>query len=311
MKKSKIIVPALAMIAFSTAASIAGSVAWFTASRQVNFDAGEYSVVKLTSNLDCVVTGGVGTTVDTDTNTVTFNGLLTDGSFNHKTKTFYKPTADGKHISNETYVLGASGWQTGLVRGTANAKTVYTAATFEISFTVNFGSGAPDLALFLNNEGQANTKVTTTGTVFTASGFRMAFIPGSVMQNGSTGRSTVLADLQDFGNCKYVSGTSDAAYLGTAYEADDHDLIDQNFVTAVPSSPVYRDNLASRVDYLGTICPPTSTETHDTTVSYTVVCWFEGTDPNVKNRANANEYQTVQADLVFDAVDITDVDPNA
>ena len=61
MKKSKIIVPALAIIAFSTAASIAGSVAWFTASRTVSISGGEYSVVKLTSDLKCTLTAGVGT----------------------------------------------------------------------------------------------------------------------------------------------------------------------------------------------------------------------------------------------------------
>ena len=51
MKKTRIIAPALAIIAFSTAASIAGSVAWFTASRQVTINAGSYAVVKTNSDL--------------------------------------------------------------------------------------------------------------------------------------------------------------------------------------------------------------------------------------------------------------------
>ena len=60
MKKSRIIIPALAMIAFSVAASIAGTVAWFTASRTAQINAGTYAVVKTSAELKCVLSNGVG-----------------------------------------------------------------------------------------------------------------------------------------------------------------------------------------------------------------------------------------------------------
>ena len=101
MKKTKIIAPALAIIAFSTAASIAGSVAWFTASRQVTINAGSYAVVKTNSDLTYTMAAGVGTSVNTASNTVTFSGLLTHGSFNHLTGEVFTPTGDGKGLAKK------------------------------------------------------------------------------------------------------------------------------------------------------------------------------------------------------------------
>ena len=50
MKKSRIIVPALALIALSTVASITGTVAWFTASRSVQINAGNFAITKTSAN---------------------------------------------------------------------------------------------------------------------------------------------------------------------------------------------------------------------------------------------------------------------
>ena len=65
MKKSKIIVPALALIAFSTAASITGTVAWFTASRSATMSLGTYTVASVAKGLSYSLgaSGDVGTTV--------------------------------------------------------------------------------------------------------------------------------------------------------------------------------------------------------------------------------------------------------
>ena len=45
MKKSKIIVPALGILLLSAAASVSGTVAWFTANRTFEMDAGNFSVI--------------------------------------------------------------------------------------------------------------------------------------------------------------------------------------------------------------------------------------------------------------------------
>ena len=302
MKKSKIIVPAMAVIAFSTAASIAGSVAWFTASRTVTISGGSYAVVKTTSNLDATLSGGVGT--DVTGKTVNFTGKLTDGSFNHNLeggKKIYVPNGkEGDAFALTEVALDDAQLSTKLERTTITIDTqtykVYTAATFDIEFDMDFGSGQPDAAIFLDATASSFT-VAGSASPITAKGFRMAFVPVTV-PSGSVGKSKVYADLQVSGKCSYVSGISDKT--GTAYST--YDLIDSEYSTAVPTSTVDPDDLATRNDYLGTI----KSQVGHVKMKYTVVAWFEGTDENIVNRPNATDYQTVTATLAFTAVDVVE-----
>ena len=204
MKKSRIIVPAMAVIAFSTAASIAGSVAWFTASRTVTISGGTYAVVKTTTNLTAELSAGIGTAVNaTDGTKIDFSGKLTDASFNHDLtsgKKFYVPNGAGTAIEKEITLADAEAAPTKMVRATIHETsgdvTVYTAATFKITFKMDFGSGSPNVALFLNC-GVNKSKFATDGTAYTAKGFRMAFVPTATdSTSGSVGVSKVLAGLQ-------------------------------------------------------------------------------------------------------------------
>ena len=296
MKKTKIIAPALAIIAFSTAASIAGSVAWFTASRQVTINAGSYAVVKTNSDLSYSMTAGCGTNVNVSTNSVTFDGLLTHGSMNHTTKNVYTPSADGKSIAKET-ALGANDFVAQMTVTTIGTKTVYTAATFKVTFSVNFGQGEKDKGLYLNNTaGQSD--FTVTGTPVTATGFRMAFVPDTDT-TGSTQYAKVFADLQAQANCKYVAGLDN--YVGTEYTTD---LIDSSYDAALPTDSTTRADATSRPDCLGIFKAPAANESPIVSLTYYVVAWFDGTDPNIVNQDDPEKYQTVASKLVFDAVDI-------
>lgn len=309
MKKTRIIIPAIAMIAFSTVASIAGSVAWFTANRTANFNAGTYAVVKTTANLKCEVTGGIATSADSS-NIVTVNGVLTDGSFNHKTGNIYAPNADGSAIGSEIALASAKSDNTLLERGTtSDSKTIYTAVTFDIKFTVSFGSASGNYGLYLDNTtGKTSFATSDSSTPATAKGFRMAFYPKS-----GTTRKTVLADLQDNGTwdhdsdaetaavnkIRYVNATSN--YVGTDYVAGDYDLMNSGYNAALPDSSATYAQATNRADYLGQF---TFSANADVVIEYTVVAWFEGTDPEIVNRANSSEYQSVVANLYFAAVAI-------
>ena len=310
MKKSRIIVPAMAVIAFSTAASIAGSVAWFTATRQATISAGSYAVVKTTSDMKIALADGCGTT--TSGSTVDFTGLLTDGSFNHDTTVLkvFTPASDGKSIERETEISGKTKAQLeaegALLRGTVGTKNVYTAATFDISFTMNFGSGAKDIGLFLNNTAGQTAFTSTTTPLATAKGFRMAFVPKTI-PSGSAGVSKVLADLREDvptgtteHTIRYVQSTSGDNYMdGVAYNGD---LMDSTYNDDLPTSSTARATAIARPDYIGMFKAPT--QPGNVTLVFTVVAWFEGTDAEIKNRDLAAEYQTVEAKLVFDAVDL-------
>lgn len=63
MKKSRIIVPALAMLTLSVAASVTGTVAWFTASRTASMKASSVSVMNATGDLNISLAPGLNTTV--------------------------------------------------------------------------------------------------------------------------------------------------------------------------------------------------------------------------------------------------------
>ena len=312
MKKSKIIIPALAIIAFSTAASIAGSVAWFTASRQAVVNSGTYAVVKTTSNLKCELVNGVGTTVNNTSTTVNFGGKLTDGSFNHSTGNVYAPNSQGSAIdTGEKGEVDISSYDSSdadaiaavaakleratVKEGSTNLK-VYTAATFDIKFTVNFGAVEGDLGLYLNCTG-TNSQFTTDGTAITATGFRMAFFPKGKSSTASDQKAKAFADLQLGENCKYVAGRDN--FIGTSYA--ENTLIDSAYHADLPTSETTRAQAIARPDYLGIFAYESQAEV---TLTFRVVCWFEGTDPNVKNQDADSKYQEVASKLTFEAVDL-------
>jgi hypothetical protein len=85
-KKSKIIVPALALITTTTAASVTGTVAWFSANRAATVTASQFQATDSEGNLQVLAKKGVGTTSTATTagttSAVTVDGLLTHGSYN-------------------------------------------------------------------------------------------------------------------------------------------------------------------------------------------------------------------------------------
>ena len=319
MKKSRIIIPALAMIAFSVAASITGAVAWFTATRTANIDAGIYTVVKTTANLNVTLSAtGIGTSgADSgSSHTITVNGVLGDGSFDHAQANVVTPDGNGAKIAAITALDSANA--TNMKRGQTNDSTpkdIYTAITFDMDFTIEFGGAAGDIALFLdtNLEGEAGSQVANSRFVVTgsntsadqtATGFRMAFIPTGA--NSANGVKKVFAGLQSGSNCKYVSTASPAAVGdnlpaladATAYSGD---LIDQSYhggEGGLPEAFSAGTNVTTRLDYFGTFVYAANQTVH---LQYKVVCWFEGTDPNV---INGKVLQSVQSYLAFKAINV-------
>ena len=172
-KKSKIVVPALALILLSTAASISGSVAWFTASRTATVKTGQFTVVKTGDDLDVELhaVAGINTEISNNTLQQKANYNLTDSSFDH---TFHDATAEGGEWRNwkspyvvkpdvpRQNVLDITQLGTGisankltptadledeLERGTK----VYSAYVWTITFNIDFSaSSTDDQGLFLD-----------------------------------------------------------------------------------------------------------------------------------------------------------------
>ena len=326
MKKSRIVIPALAMIAFSMAASITGAVAWFTATRTASIDAGIYTVVRTTANLDVALSAsGIGTTgADSgSTHTISVEGVLADASFDHTAaaKNIVTPDGNGTKVGAITGLTSAT--PTNMKRGQTNdnpAKNIYTAITWDIDFSVEFGGAAGDVALFLDTNlvGEsgsevANSRFVVTGSNTsdnnTATGFRMAFIPKSAYT--SNAEVKVFAGLQTGSACKFVDTLDDAESpavplavgdtlpAGTSYSGTT--LIDKDYhggTGGLPESFAAGTDVTARQDYFGTFVYATNQTVH---LEYTVVCWFEGTDPNV---VNGKVLQSVQSYLSFKAINV-------
>ena len=189
--------------------------------------------------------------------------------------------------------------------GTASdSKNIYTAATFDISFTISFGATEGDVGLYLDtNAGKSSFTVSDAAEAATAKGFRMAIVPKTI-PGTSFGRATVFADLQDDSLCKYVADTSDTTLGGTAYVANDYDLIDKDYATALPEEgALEKANALKRADYLGFFKFSSGAQI---TLTYTVVAWFEGTDPEIVNRTAPELYQSVVSKLNFEAINLKD-----
>lgn len=331
MKKTKIIIPGLALVALSTVASIAGSVAWFTASRTATVNAGSFSVVKTTSNLTCVVTAGMGTYLDasdTTNKTITLThevgegaeahdvtNVLTDASFNHLTGNIYQPDESGEDFHEDYPEVSCTdaSLATKLNRGeTLEGGAIYSAVTFNLSFTISFGSASGNYGLFLDNTAGKTEVTCEDATLYTAKGFRMAFY-----STDGNATSKVLADLQDNGTwdhdgdgaqasptaevkkIRYTADNNDFVTDVTDYAATD--LMHSGYTDSLPAENTAEATVALRPDYLGKFAFQANT---DVTLNYTVVCWFDGNDPEIVNRDLASEYQTVESVLCFEAIKI-------
>lgn len=329
MKKSRIIIPALAMIAFSMAASISGAVAWFTASRTAEIDAGTYAVVKTSSNLAVSLsdTGAIGASVTTDSGTshiIGVNGKLTDASFDHKTSEIYEPDNTGTLVGTKTALASANA--TNMLRGNTpddpetttvdESEPIYSVVTWDMTFSVSFGSASGNIGLFLDlsksnfTPGSGNVE---TGDADTSKGFRMAFVPQGT--NSSSGNTRVFADLELASVCKYIHNgvvadptanpavaASTLASVATSYVSTDYDLIDSSSNAGLASSYT-ASAAASMPNFFGTFA---YSDEGPVELSYKVVCWFEGTDPNIVDSVADHNvvFRDVVAHLAFEAINL-------
>ena len=309
MKKSKIIVPALAVIAFSTVASITGTVAWFTANSSVTVNAGSYTVATATSGLTYSLSGGVGTQVTGSGQSAAIavkeNCKLTDASFDHSAKKIFEPNSDGSALKNTAGTALDDATEANMKRAEDGSTNIYSVFTWNITFKVAFKSTGNNMALYLDTTAD-HSAFSTTGTT-TALGFRMAFVG----QTSGYTSTKVFADLQDDDLCTYVTSSSNFQN-GIPYDSSSHVLIDKDYAEALPNNdvnvttgsslPVNLAGAQARNDYLGYFAFAADTEV---SLSYKVVCWFEGTDPNIVTSSTVSTiFDTVTATLTFAAVNL-------
>lgn len=331
MKKSKVIIPAMALLLFSTAASITGTVAWFTATRLVTVTTGEFAVNNVDDGLTAAMSAGVAT-VASDTNSdgvndkvsLVENHKLTHGSFNfardeQKAWILNKDAYDDSeyHVAKGTLTNAESGytsnahqaatdiWYHKTVTDNGTSTYYYVAVSFTITFTYTFGTQTKDVGVYLNPQASTltigNDTAGTDRTKKTGLGFRLAFIPSDTdVAPKVFGNNPAAANTLFYTTSAPKDGT-------TAYTTGDN--YSGNYVSPVTSgytgvADATSDDDTTRLARKDRICTLTkvTNATKGTSQSATVKCvaWFEGEDPNVVSTADMDH---VTASLTFFARD--------
>ena len=314
MKKSKIIVPALALIAFSTAASITGTVAWFTASRSAVVTAGTYSIQSTATGLSYSVGNGVATTGSGANGSVSLNSNteLTDGSFDHVNKLFFAPTADGTALADPNGIsLSDAQLATKLVRATKSTITYYTAATFTLTVSYEFGETGDTMALYLD---ATKSHFYKAGTTTAPSKMGKALRVAIVGQTDDVTTTKVVGLADSNANSKYIN--YDHASTGAAGSFAAHGdsyasgLIDSGFAAsenatlpaASGDSRITVSAAEARTDYLGKFVFSESVKNQTVNLSFTCVVWYEGTHTEIKNSSTETDFEDMDVTLAIEAI---------
>ena len=321
LKKSAVVIPALARIAVTAAASVSGTVAWFTANRSVTVTGSNFNAVAQDGDLS-IELGNVlvGVVADGTTGSVKMadKTSLTDASYNTTSSTLYTKILGDDNTHTNTIVTGYEDLGTATVtdtegvggalksnpawsyvNGSGNDQTtVYYGVSWTWNFTYVFKSDANDMGLFFNikdstigitNKDSDEDKKNRNGTEYASTnevgkGFRLARQAEQDTDNKNENQTIVWAP--QGGKNSRVTGTAIANK-----EAFDtcifHTVKEIGASTATDLDTDYNAN-NNGYCFLGRL---TSTVA---TISVKCTAWFEGTDDNVVNEALNQVVTTTQ-----------------
>ncbi len=311
MKKTKVIIPAMAMILFSTAASISGTVAWFTASRVFDTTVANFQVAQLEGNLDAYMKTGVATvaTSDADTNKVMSgddvlgyksikvgdNNKLIDGSFNHVYSTgasntykhaFKLDTDSSTKQYADRNIATDNNWKYTSRTVGQTTTNYYVAVSWSIVFQYTFTeSETTNVGVYIDLSKSSIPAIS--GNVANSSkGFRVAFLEGAGATDGSLNK--VWAPLAD------ATTTVGVSSQNTGNPNSNGDTGHANKYTFV--------NGASSVgDYTAATAINNVNTTGQTPVTYDFLCNAtanSGSNPDVALAADSGADNTKRADRI-------------
>ena len=301
-KKSKIIVPALALITATTAASVTGTVAWFTAARTATVTASNFESTSLSSTMKVTTTAGVGTSGGTSTAaenaSITVDGKLTHGSYNAQannagnlyvanvngdettaTVTSYQDygtLGDAQNNASGNTVASHSKWA-----AEVGTNKVWYAVSWTMTFTLeNTTSLTSGTCLFLDVEGSTFTeKATKVGD--TIQGLRIAFMTSTNVR--------VLGGLETGESHVTKAGTIDKDHEAASYCGSFADGIYHKYgTTLAKAADADKTTLSTHSGYLG--------DFSSNSLTVTAVAWFEGEDNSI---VKDKDMSKVQATLKF------------
>lgn len=269
MKKSKIILPAVALLTISTVAAASSTVAWFTANRTVNVEVSEVAVYNPESNLNVKLGAVANSGATVADKKVTMPKYMRDGSVDAANKKVYKKDVVAgtyEALADNTYFT-----DTALITGETGAQNIYRATSWKMTFSM-VGAAADDYAVlidmtntvtnFTRNDDEVNSK----DTKKISESFRIAFVAGDQV--------TVLAPWATEDDLKYV--TNNAA--SGNYKENKVTVSNKAITSAEIASADKNTKLTAANGYVGTIAKSTEAST-TSELEVTCYAWFEGEDP--------------------------------
>ncbi len=294
-KKSKIIVPALALITATTVASVTGTVAWFTANQTVTVKGTKFAVANLEGELKVSSKAGIGTKL-TDTSE-------TDGSIEVSATGMADASYNGTNVFTDKENTNGSATEFVQIDDNCLAATgYYYAVSWTETFKVDLSTGqtqGTSYNIYFNPK-------TSKGTAVTDHNTKQAL---RVSMQAGTGPRIIFAPFQTAAltaSTGYVKSTTSKsnyveAQANTTYSSDNIYAFttDAKWTLANASSST---DAAKRIDYLGTTS--TNEGATVTTLDVKFVAWFEGLDTST-NISENEDLANVSLDLGFYARAVT------
>jgi hypothetical protein len=323
MKKSKVIIPAMALLLFSTAASVTGTVAWFSSTRVFNTSAANFGINTVDGNLTATLQARVGTALDgadkikSDTNCRlyhgSFNALTSGDNLNKAYILNQEPDGSGNDVyedkGTETASFGTgagaanAAWHVRTAKDSPSDPDIkyFVAFSWKITFNYTMATGESKYGIFLDldkssfvaDDDPIRSAEISSGAVRydekTQIGLRIAFIPSAGATSAKVFGNNPGPE-SDVTKLKYVKGrasTDTANYATTNYMVHNGSYKRHANSGETPAEG-QTVAAASQVDCLYTA----------TAASTDVICvaWYEGEDANVISRA---QMDNVKANLSF------------
>ena len=276
-KKSAVVIPALARIAV-TAASVSGTVAWFTATREATVTGGTFLAGTNEGDLVVTATGGTGVTTsenknsNTQTTTVLEDVKLLDASYSGTALTeatpFWTDVENGEH----KYKAVSQRYDTN--------SNYYYGVSWKLTFSIDVANSKSNYDIFFNASGSSATDGTSGATKTAFRVFRQSVT--STSTNSSIVWAPLASTAEVNGTAKNLGYVLDADHTAqyTSATAYAHGLISNSNASL---NTLTLDNGANnnlRGDWLAK-CAKENDNTNKATATVQVVVWFEGLDANM------------------------------
>lgn len=335
MKKSKIIIPAAAILALSVGASVTGTVAWFTASRTVSFGVSNMAVINTAGDLGVSLTASTGTKISSSEESTSVElSYLRDASYDAIADKAYVATlnSDGSKVTGTRNVEKTLAESVSITEGSSSSyKNVYVinewTATFKTSsVAVNYlyfnptntvskidGTGLGEKSVYkavrvaMRNTAEDDKHTVIWAPYTTDSSVYYVNKAGTLAES----QTSNVAPIPE--NYLTVTGNADSTLVGKYTSVETKNLVAKHG-NALVSEGISKDAAEANTALLSTKLQgkhKVGEQDVESNPSITFTLWFEGLDPNCISATDITEVSTTTAKFVksmtlgFYAVDST------